>query len=72
MAQLSFLGKRIVVGVMGLVVLAAIANYLLKWHFFGALDKQIMVACFFALAIAMLRWLPTREEWDKYRKQKGG
>jgi hypothetical protein len=69
-AELSFLGKRILVGVMLLVALFGAANYVLKWHLFGSADKQVLVVCFVVLAIVMLRWLPTRAEWDEYRKKK--
>jgi hypothetical protein len=71
MPRLSFFSKGIVVGLTLLITLLSSLNYWLKWNFLGAGDKKVMVACYVLLAIVMLKWLPTRAEWDEYRKQRG-
>lgn len=70
MPEVSFLGKRILVGATLLIALFSSANYALNWQIFGAADKKVMVGCYVLLAVVMLKWLPTRAEWDEYRKQR--
>jgi uncharacterized membrane protein len=70
MTNLSFNSRRIVVGVVMVIALMSLLNYLCSWSFFGELDKKVMIGCYVVLAVVMIRWLPTRVEWDEHRKQK--
>jgi hypothetical protein len=69
MFRLSFLGKRILIGVVLLVTIFVTLNHLLEWRIFGAEGKRVMICCYVALAFAIYTWLPTSAEWDEYRKQ---
>jgi hypothetical protein len=72
MPILSFVGKRILIGVMLLFALASTLNYVLEWHAVGDTDKRVMIVSWIVLAIVMYIWLPSRAEWDEHRRKRRG
>lgn len=72
MVQLSFTLRRVIIGVALVIAAFSLANYLLDWRLFGGLDRKVMIACYTVLAVVMLKWLPSHDEWAEYRRRKGG
>lgn len=70
MKGLSFKQRRLLIGVWLLVSLVSLGNHFFGWGLFGPAAKKVMVVCYVVLGLLMLKWLPRREEWDSYYREK--
>jgi len=70
LGDLSFNARRLIVALALLPFLLAVANLYFNWHWFGRVDKYVMLVCAVALFL-VLRYLgPTVRDAQNYRMTK--
>ena len=69
--RLTYIQKRIGAGILVLVALFVLVNYLKHWEIFGGLDKQVLIAVY---VLVFPYWLfigPSMQEMYDHRAGKG-